>query len=153
VENVVEEAKQVTSEELWRSPEKPLDEREGMFAIRLLPPTRLGPDGQRLGEIVVGDFRETFACHSEDIAGLEVGWRERLKALVEGEPAVVLRHDPRFAWIVYREGADCYVQQQLSLDGSFADVLPRVTTTEDGCAVSEWATTMAALGQFLNAEP
>ena len=124
-----------------------------MFAIRLLPPTRVGLDGQRLGEIVVGDFRETFACHSDDFAGLEDNWRERLRALVEGEPAVVLRHDLRFAWIVYREGADCYVQQRLSVDGSFADVLPRVTTTEDGDAVSEWATTLAAVGQFLNAEP
>jgi len=123
-----------------------------MFAIRLLPPTRLGLDGQRLGEIVVGDFRETFVCHSDDFAGLEDGWRERLGALVEGEPAVVLRHDPRFAWIVYREGADCYVQLRLSLDGSFANVLPRVTTTEDGDAVSEWATALAAVAQFLNAE-
>lgn len=124
-----------------------------MFAIRLLPPTRVGLDGQRLGEIVVGDFREIFACHSDDFAGLEDNWRERLRALAEGEPVVVLRHDPRFAWIVYREGADCYVQQRLSVDGRFADVTPRVTTTEDGDAVSEWATTLAAVRQFLNAEP
>ena len=124
-----------------------------MFAIRLLPPTPVGLDGQRLGEIVVGDFRETFACHSDDFAGLEDGWRQRLRALVEGEPAVVLRHDPRFAWIVYREGADCYVQQRLSVDGSFAGLLARITTTEDGDAVSEWATSLAAVGQFLNAEP
>src|SRR5437762_1982573 len=95
-----------------------------MFAIRLLPPMRVGLDGQRLGEIVVGDFRETFACHSDDFAGLEDGWRERLRALVAGEPAVVLRHDPQFAWIVFREGANCYGQQRLSFDGSFADVLP-----------------------------
>ena len=124
-----------------------------MFAIRLLSQTRVGLDGKRLGEIVVGDFRETFACHSDDFAGLEAGWRERLRALVEGEPAVVLRHDPRLAWIVYREGTDCFVQQRLSVDGSFADVLPRVTTTEDGEAVSEWETSLAAVGQFLNAEP
>src|SRR5437879_5043965 len=123
-----------------------------MFAIRLLPPTRVDLDGQRLGEIVVGDFRETFACHSDDFAGLEDGWRKRLRALVKGEPAVVLRHDPRFAWIVYREGADCYVQQRLSVDGSFADVIPRVTTTEDGDAVSEWVTTLAAVRRFLSAE-
>jgi hypothetical protein len=102
---------------------------------------------------VDGDFRETFACHSEDFARLEDGWRARLLALVEGEPAVVLRHDPRFAWIVYREGDNCYVQQRLSADGSFADVLPRVTTTEDGDAVSEWATSVDAVGSFLNAEP
>jgi hypothetical protein len=124
-----------------------------MFAIRLLPPTQVGLDGQRRGEIVVGDFRETFACHSDDFAGLEDGWRERLRALVEGESAVTLRHDPRFAWIVYREGAACYVQQRLSVDGSFANVLPRVTMTEDGDAVSEWATSLAAVEQFLNAEP
>jgi hypothetical protein len=124
-----------------------------MFAIQLLPLTRVGLDGQRLGEIVVGDFRETFACHSADFGELEHGWRELLRALVEGEPAVVLRHDPRFAWIVYREGADCYVQQRLSVDGTFADILPGVTTSEDGHAVSEWATSLDAVRQFLNAEP
>jgi hypothetical protein len=124
-----------------------------MFAIRLLPTARVGLDGQRLGEVVVGDFRETFACHSDDLAGLEDHWRERLRALVEGEPAVVLRLDPRFAWVVYREGADCYIQQRLSIDGSFANLLPRVMTTEDGDAVSEWAMSLIAIGQFLNAEP
>lgn len=127
--------------------------REDMFAIRLLPPTQVGLDGQRLGEIVVADFRETFACHSDDFAGLEGHWRERVRALVEGEPVVVLRHDPRFAWVVYREGADCYIQQRLSIDGSFANLLPRVATNEDGDAVSEWATNMAAVRQFLDAEP
>jgi len=124
-----------------------------MFAIRLLPPARVGLDGQRLGEIVVGDFRETFACHSDDFAGLEDGWQERLRALGDGKLAVVLRHDPRFAWIVYRVGADCYVQQRLSVDGNFANILPRVTTTENGDAVSEWGTSLAAVEQFLNAEP
>lgn len=124
-----------------------------MFAIRLLPPTRVGLDGQRLGEIVVGDFCEIFACHSDDFAGLEAHWRERLRALVEGESVVFLRHDPRFAWVLYREGADCYVQQRLSIDGSFANLLPRVTANEDGDAVSEWATKLAAVGQFLTAEP
>jgi hypothetical protein len=124
-----------------------------MFAIRLLPPSRVGVDGQRLGEIVVGDFRETFSCHSDDFAGLEAGWRERLRALVEGEPVVVLRHDSRFAWIVYREGTDCYVQQRLSFDGSFADALSRAATTEDVDVLSEWATSLVAIGQFLNAEP
>jgi hypothetical protein len=123
-----------------------------MFAIRLLPPTQVGLDGQRIGEIVVGDLHETFACHSDDFAGLEDGWRERLQALIEGEPAVVLRHDPWFAWIVYRQGADCYVQQRLSVDGSFADLLPRVATTQDGDTVSEWATSLAAIRQFVNAE-
>lgn len=124
-----------------------------MFAIRLLPPTQVGLDGQRLGEIVVGDFRETFACHSDDFAGLEDHWRERLRALVEGEPAVILRHDPRFAWVAYSNGADCYIQQRLSIDGSFANLLPRVVTTEDGERASEWTTSLAAIRQYLDAEP
>jgi hypothetical protein len=68
-----------------------------MFSIRLLPATQLGLDGQRFGEIVVGEFRETFACHSDDFAGLERHWRERLQTLVDGEPAVFLCHDPRCA--------------------------------------------------------
>jgi hypothetical protein len=124
-----------------------------MFAIRLLPPAQVGLDGQRLGEIVAGDFRETFACHSDNFAGLEAHWRERLRALVNGEPAVVLRHNPQFAWVVYREGARCYIQQRLSIDGSFTNLLPRVTRTEDGDAVSEWAASLTAVVEFLSAEP
>ena len=124
-----------------------------MFAIRLLPRTQVGLDGQRLGEIVIGDFSETFACHTDDFVQLEGHWRERLRALVEGEPAVVLRHDPRFAWVVYREAADCFIQQRLSIDGSFANLLPRITTNEAGDTVSEWATSLAAVRQFLDADP
>jgi hypothetical protein len=122
-----------------------------MFAIRLIPPTQVGPDGQRLGEIVVGDFRETFSCHAEDVDGLEILWRERLLALIKGEPVVLLRHDPRCAWVVYREDAECYIQQRLSLDGSFPNLLPRVAITEDGDVVSEWVTSLSAIGQFLDA--
>ena len=124
-----------------------------MFAIRLLPATQVGLDGERLGEIVVGDFRETFACRSDDFAGLEDHWRERLRAFVEGEQAVILRHDPRLAWVAYSEGVNCYVQQRLLIDGGFADLLPRVATTEDGDRVSEWTTSFAAIRQFLDAAP
>jgi hypothetical protein len=119
----------------------------------LLPPTELGPDGQRLGEIVAGDFRETFDCHDSDYAGLEGRWRERLAALVDGEPAVALRHDPRFAWIVYRDGADCFVQQRFRPNGDFGSIPPRVTTTSDGRPISEWATNVAAVQRFLSTRP
>jgi hypothetical protein len=125
-----------------------------MFTIRLLPPDRLGGDGERLGEIVVGDFREGFACHlAGSVPNLEANWRAELEALICGEPVAVLRHDPRFAWVVYREGGECFVQQRLSLDGSFGGLLPRVVVTEDGDAVSTWATSVAAIRQFLDAEP
>jgi hypothetical protein len=124
-----------------------------MFAIRLLPPTQIGFDGQRLGEIVVGDFQEVFPCHSDDLAGLEDRWRERLRSLIEGDSVIILQHDPRFAWVVYRDGGDCHIQERLSIDGSFANLTPRVTRTEDGRRVSEWTTTVTAIRQFLDAEP
>jgi hypothetical protein len=120
-----------------------------MFAIQLLPPTDLGADGERLGEIMVGDFRETFACHDSDCDAMERRWRERLSALVGGDPAVALQYDPRFAWVVYRDGADCFVQERLSLNGDFHSLGPRVTVNEAGELVSEWATTVAAIQRFL----
>jgi hypothetical protein len=116
-----------------------------MFAIQLLPASQLGPDGQRLGKIVVGDFQERFACHSEDITGLERHWRKQLVALVNHAPVVALRHDPRFAWIIYGEGDTCFVRQRFSLDGDFTTLPLRA----DDEAVSEWTTTIASVVEFL----
>src|SRR5262245_42081825 len=84
-----------------------------MFQIKLLPPTELGPEGQRLGEIAIGEFVEQFHCSpiTADGASLEATWRKELSKLLEGELAVALPFDPRFAWVVYREGGNCYVQQ------------------------------------------
>jgi hypothetical protein len=82
---------------------------------------------------------------------LEPQWRKALHALVAGSPVAVLQHDPRFAWIVYREGGKCYVQQRLSLDGKFFDVLPREAISSEGDRVSEWDTTVAAIERFVGA--
>ncbi|MDA0255124.1 MAG: hypothetical protein O3A18_09620 [Planctomycetota bacterium] len=125
-----------------------------MFAIRLLPPKHQGPDGEWLGEIVVGDFQECFACYPTSdgtIDDLEAGWRAELIALTRGESVAVLRHDPRFAWLIYREGDECFVQQRFSADGTFGDLLPRAITTEDGDRVSTWVTSVAAIQGFLDA--
>ncbi|MBX7104240.1 MAG: hypothetical protein K1X57_09165 [Gemmataceae bacterium] len=125
-----------------------------MFAIRLLTPNRLGADGERLGEIVVGEFREGFVCHlAGAVSNLEASWRPELAALVRGAPVAILQHDPRVAWLVYREGRECFVQQRLSLDGTFGGLVPRVVTNEDGDAVSTWVTSLAAVQWFLDAEP
>src|SRR3546814_12582527 len=115
-----------------------------MFAIRLLPETERGPSGERLGEIAIGTFRERFACSSArgSLVHLESEWHNALHALVAGSAVAVLQHDPRFAWIVYREGKECHVQQKLSLDGKFADVLPRETVSPEGDRISEWDTTV-----------
>jgi hypothetical protein len=124
-----------------------------MFTIRLLPKSERGPSGARLGEITIGTFRERFACSSANgsLMHLESQWRNALHALVTGSPVAVLQHDPRFAWIVYREGTECYVQQKLSLDGNFSDVLPRETISSEGDLISEWDTTLVAIEQFVGA--
>ena len=120
-----------------------------MFAIRMLPESQSGPDGEPLGEITIGDFTERFACYPAD--SREARWREQLQALVDGNPLALLVHDPRFAWVVYREGDICFVQQQFSRDGTFNDLGPRTTVTEDGDPVSEWKTSVADIRRYLQA--
>jgi CdiI N-terminal domain len=122
-----------------------------MFAIRLLPESEQGPSGERLGEITVGTFRERFACSSAktSIIHLESQWHDALQALIAGSPVVALPHDPRFAWVVYREGNDCYVQQKLSMHGTFDGLLPRETMSSDGNQISEWSTTLAEIEHFV----
>jgi hypothetical protein len=122
-----------------------------MFAIRLLPKTERSPSGERLGEITIGTFREIFVCSSgnDSLIHMEPRWLNALRALVAGSPIAVLQHDPRFAWIVYREGRECYVQQKLSLDGTFSDALPRETISPEGDRVSEWDIALAAIEHFV----
>jgi len=98
-----------------------------MFAIRLLSLECRGPDGERLGEIVVDNFRERFLCReaSGNPDKLEGTWRAELAGLVSGGLVAVLRHDPRFDWLVAREGD----------------------------LVNEWPTNVAAIRQFPDDEP
>lgn len=100
-----------------------------------------------LGEITVGDFVERFAYWPSRPSA--PSWRAELKRLLEGAPVIALIHDPRFAWIVYREGDLCFIQQKFSLDGQFSDLLPRETKTEDGDRISQWSTTIQEIQRFL----
>jgi hypothetical protein len=124
-----------------------------MFDIRVLPASQLGPDGQRLGEITIGDFIEQFVCHRHSIPvdEFEVLWRHELRRLISGERAVALIYDPRFAWIVYRIGMRCFVQEKLSLSGEFTDLEPRQTHSEVGEPISEWDTTLAEIRRYVGA--
>ncbi len=110
-----------------------------------------GPDGERLGEILINDFREQFSCYLADAATNEFKmiWQAELSALVGGGQVAVLRDGPRFAWIVYREGDKCLVQQRLSLDGAFRGLLPYRLKDDDGNTVSTWATSVVAIQRFL----
>ena len=132
------------------------------FSIQLVP-LELGPDYERLGVITIGDFTERFACRPvfvrSSLAQVERQWRTELKSLLAGEPAVVLAHDPRFAWVFYRDGQVCHIQQRFFLDGVPVGsnlhtdrdrVPPRCVVTDDGERVSEWSTSMEAIEQFLN---
>jgi hypothetical protein len=122
-----------------------------MFEIRVLPSSELTPDGERLGTITIGDFSERFACYAvpntlvDDLPSL---WKDCLCALTRGASAVALVHDPRFAWIVYREGDRCYVQQRLAIDGNFSTIPARETKTEDGVQISEWPVSLQAIAEF-----
>lgn len=122
-----------------------------MFAIQLLPNSQRGPDGQRLGRITVGDFIEEFPCYSRDenVDDLEWGWLSELRKLVAGDSAVALIHDPRFAWVIYREGNSCFVQQKGSCNGEFYPIAARCTYNEAGERVSEWITSVSEIEHFL----
>ena len=121
------------------------------FAIHVLPPTQLGPDGQRLGQITVGKFTEQFACHptTATVDQMETLWHGQLRALIAGGRTAVLIYDPRFAWVIYREGDNCFVQQILSVNGAFRDILPRRVLNDDGHEISEWSITVADILDFL----
>ena len=124
-----------------------------MFDICVLPSSELGPDRQRLGRITAGDFTERFACYPT-IASVEKYpriWKEQLRLLINGQSAVALIHDPRFAWIIYRDGNSCHVQQRLALDGCFEPIPPREVVSEDGDRISEWPVDLESVAQFVAA--
>lgn len=124
-----------------------------MFSVRVLPRSQRGSDGQRLGEITIGNFTEVFACYpvGESLVRMEARWQRQLRSLVEGELAVALIYDPGFAWIIYRGDPCCHVQQRFSLQGEFRDLLPHLTVNEDGQRLSEWTITLHAIEQFARA--
>lgn len=123
-----------------------------MFEIRALPPSQLGPDGQRLGTITIGDFTETFPlyCGERSIRDVESSWSDELRKLLGGKSPVALIHDPRFAWIIHREGDSCFVQQRLASNGKFYPVAPRRTHNEDGDRISGLTTNVVEIQRFLN---
>lgn len=116
-----------------------------MFSVRVLP------ESKGRAEITIGDFTEQFACDVSQGGKLDRLWRSELHKLVGGAPAIVLVHDPRFAWVLYRIGDACFVQQVFARDGDFrAHLATRVTVTEDGEPISEWPVHLSELEKFLH---
>jgi hypothetical protein len=124
-----------------------------VFSIRVVPSSEPPAFSRHLGQIVIGDFSETFAIGfpSSVVCQLEARWKAELRRLVEGAPAVMLIHDPRLAWVIWREGDHCYVQQVLSADGTFSDTEKRETLSEDGHRISEWTIAISEMSRFVEA--
>jgi hypothetical protein len=140
------------------------------FSIHLLPKSKRDSDGQRMGEILIGDFTERFTVFPflgtvEPVVGL---WQDQLRSLVTGVSAVGLPTASNMTWILYRFGSKVKIHQMLMLHGmrelpsKFRHQGPRILRSgkvikipdyaavdEDGERISEWTTTIAAVCKFL----
>src|SRR5687768_8799380 len=112
------------------------------FSIRLLPTDERGPDGQRVGEICVGEFVERFAVYGFDGTAEAVAarWKDELRVLVNGASAVGLPTAANMTWLLYRVGETVLVRQVLMLPrvgpklaqgGKVVDIPDRMTVNED----------------------
>ena len=125
-----------------------------MFEIVVLPKPESGTSRERFGRITIGTFVERFGCYGSaaQISRMEATWRAKLQALVDGAGAVALVHDPRFAWVIYREDSDCFVHQIFSPTRKFGKLLPRSFPTA-ARPLSEWRTTVSDIHEFLQRKP
>jgi hypothetical protein len=116
-----------------------------MFSVRVLPGSK------NRGEITIGGFTEQFACDVSQGSEFNLLWRSELRKLVGGAPSVALIHESRFAWLLYRVGDACFVQQVFARDRDFrAHLATRVTETEDGKPISEWPVRLSEIEEFLH---
>ena len=123
-----------------------------MFAIRLLPPSTLGGDGERLGQITIGRFTERFGCYparGQSARSMAAQWRAQLRRLVAGQQPAVALDTGGAAWIVYRAGNRCYIQQRYFITREAREIGRRETHGEDGARISEWSTTVDGVARFL----
>ena len=120
------------------------------FDIRLLPSTQLGDEGERLGQITIGDFHERFACYpvNDSIESMPAQWKLELLKLLGGTAAIALVHDPRFAWVLYRVEEECFIQQHFFADGAFSKLTVRQTITDEGQRISEWQVPLSSIRAF-----
>ena len=124
-----------------------------MFAIQLQPPSCRGGDGERLGRITVGNFTEIFACYppprGQSVRSMAAQWRAQLRRLIAGEQPAVALITGTAAWIVYRVGERCYIQQRYFITASSRVIGPRRTHDEDGQRISEWNTPIDDITRFI----
>ena len=127
-----------------------------MFAIQLRPPSCRGGDGERLGRITIGRFTEIFGCYpsrGQSVRSMAAQWRAQLRRLIAGEQPAVALATGAAAWIVYRVGKRCYIQQRYFVTPASREIGPRKTHSEDGQRISEWSTTTEDIARFTTPRP
>jgi hypothetical protein len=127
-----------------------------MFSIQLLPACHRGGDGERLGRITIGRFTEIFGCYpsrGQSVRSMAARWRAQLRRLVAGEQPAAALVTGAAAWIVYRVGKRCYIQQRYFLTPASRKFGLRKTHSEDGQRISEWRTTFDDIARFITQRP
>ena len=76
-------------------------------------------------------------------------WRAQLRRLVRGGHSAVALDTGGAAWIVYRAGKRCYIQQRYFVSRASREIGPRCTHYEDGQRISEWSTTLEEVARFI----
>jgi len=126
------------------------------------------------GKIVIDDFQETFTASLAFWTRneYELHWKRALERLIAGAersalitdyvppPARVSSEDYLVWWPLYRDGDTIYVQNHLLFFGQLSrpfspdrpcnSVRDRQVVNEDGQKISEWATTIGDIKQFLS---
>lgn len=117
----------------------------------------------QLGEIVLGDYRDTFLAPLDQWSVTEYrkSWLEAAEQLVAGaDRSGFFTQANWMRWVLYREGEKVFVQEhilfELDVDTQVLIKTPahlirdrRTTDDDDGEAVSEWEITMAAVRDFV----
>jgi hypothetical protein len=80
-------------------------------------------------------------------------WRAQLRRLIAGEQPAVALVTGATAWIVYRVGKRCYIQQRYFVTAASREIGPRETHSEDGQRISEWSTTTEDIAHFITPRP
>lgn len=105
---------------------------------------------------------ERFAVHPFDGTAEAVAarWPGELRRLLGGAVAVGLPTASNMAWVLYRLGREVIVQQMLMLPGvgptlapggRVSDIPAHTAVSEDGQALSQWATSIEAVAAFVAA--
>jgi hypothetical protein len=144
-----------------------------MFAIYCLSaddvPPPMGNTEERIGEIVLDDFKEKFVIPLDfwSIDQYQAHWIQGIERITKGafkSCLITALYAPQIAhhifwWIIYREGQKCIFQNQMFIlnneernfdpSSPYPFIQDRQTYTEDGLPISEWEIQLDEMEKFL----